>query len=112
LQFADSGQVTRQPVDDVLKYKRIDGVDAALRSIADHVFGGGHQHVLIGDRLAEIGVPLLVVWGAEDRIIPLAHARRVPEAANVYVLEGSGHSPHMEASGEVNRVMQRFLAGV
>jgi pyruvate dehydrogenase E2 component (dihydrolipoamide acetyltransferase) len=111
LLFADSGQVTRQLVDDVLRYKRIDGVDAALRSIAEHVFGDGRQHVLVGDRLAELGVPLLVVWGREDQIIPAEHARHVPEQAEVHVLDGSGHSPHMEAAGDVNRVMERFLAG-
>lgn len=109
LLFADSSQVTRQLVDDVLKYKRIDGVDAALRSIADQVFGGGQQHVFVGDRLAELQVPLLVVWGAEDRILPAEHARRVPESADVHVLEGSGHSPHMEAPGDVNRLMQLTL---
>ncbi|HEX5900382.1 MAG TPA: acetoin dehydrogenase dihydrolipoyllysine-residue acetyltransferase subunit [Solirubrobacteraceae bacterium] len=112
LLFADSGQVTRQVVDDVLKYKRIDGVDAALRSIAEHVFGEGRQHVLVADRLAGLGVPLLVVWGEQDRIIPAEHARHVPEGAEVHVLEGSGHSPHMEAAGDVNRVMERFLASV
>jgi pyruvate dehydrogenase E2 component (dihydrolipoamide acetyltransferase) len=112
LLFADSGQVTRQLVDDVLKYKRIDGVDAALRSIAEHVFGDGRQHVLVADRLAELGVPLLVLWGEQDQIIPAEHARHVPEQAEVHVLEGSGHSPHMEAAGDVNRVMERFLAGV
>jgi pyruvate dehydrogenase E2 component (dihydrolipoamide acetyltransferase) len=112
LLFADSGQVTRQLVDDVLKYKRIDGVDAALRSIADHVFGDGRQHVLVADRLAELGVPLLVVWGEQDRIIPPEHARHVPDAAEVHVLQGSGHSPHIEAAGDVIRVMERFLAGV
>jgi pyruvate dehydrogenase E2 component (dihydrolipoamide acetyltransferase) len=112
LLFADDNQVTRQLVDDVLKYKRIDGVDAALRSIADHVFRGGHQQVLVGQQLGEVGVPLLVVWGAQDQIIPPEHARRVPETAEVHVFEGSGHSPHMEAAGEVNRVVQRFLAAV
>jgi pyruvate dehydrogenase E2 component (dihydrolipoamide acetyltransferase) len=110
LLFADSGQVTRQLVDDVLRYKRIDGVDGALRSIADHVFGDGRQQVLVGDRLGGIGVPLLVVWGQEDRIIPAEHARHVPDGAEVHVLEGSGHSPHMEAAGSVNRLMERFLS--
>jgi pyruvate dehydrogenase E2 component (dihydrolipoamide acetyltransferase) len=112
LLFADSSQVTRQVVDDVLKYKRIDGVDSALRAIAGRVFGEGRQHVLIGDRLGDLNVPLLVLWGQEDRIIPAEHARHVPATAEVHVLEGSGHSPHMEAAGDVNRVMERFLAGV
>ena len=109
LLFAESSHVTRQLVDDVLKYKRIDGVDAALRSIADQIFGGGQQHELIGDRLAELQIPLLVVWGADDRILPAEHARRVPESADVHVLDGSGHSPHMEAPGDVNRLMQLTL---
>ena len=98
--------MTRQVVDDVLKYKRIDGVDSALRAIAGHVFGEGRQHVLIGDRLGDLDVPLLVLWGQEDRIIPAEHARHVPATAEVHVLAGSGHSPHMEAAGDVNRVME------
>jgi len=112
LLYADTSQVTRQLVEDVLRYKRIDGVDEALRSIADHVFADGRQHVLVGDRLAELGVPLLVLWGQEDRIIPAEHARHAPDSAEVHILEGSGHSPHLEAAGNVNRIMERFLAGV
>ncbi len=63
------------------------------------VFGDGRQHVLVADRHAELGVPLLVLWGGEDRIIPAEHARRVPDTAEVHVLQGSGHSPHMERAG-------------
>jgi pyruvate dehydrogenase E2 component (dihydrolipoamide acetyltransferase) len=110
LLFADSGLVTRQLVDDVLKYKRIDGVDQALRAIAGNAFGEGRQRVVIADRLAELGIPLLVVWGREDRIIPAAHAERAPEGAQVHVLDGQGHSPHMEAAGDFNRIMEGFLA--
>jgi pyruvate dehydrogenase E2 component (dihydrolipoamide acetyltransferase) len=110
LLFADSGQVTRQLVDDVLRYKRIDGVDAALRAIAGQVFGDGRQHAVLTDRLADLGVPLLVVWGEQDRIIPPEHACRAPDGAEVHMLEGSGHSPHMEAPGDVNRVIEGFLA--
>jgi pyruvate dehydrogenase E2 component (dihydrolipoamide acetyltransferase) len=110
LLFADTSQVTRQLVEDVLRYKRIDGVDEALRSIADHVFRDGRQRVLVGDRLAELSVPVLVLWGQEDRIIPPEHARHAPDGAEVHVLEGSGHSPHIEVAGNVNRIIERFLA--
>jgi pyruvate dehydrogenase E2 component (dihydrolipoamide acetyltransferase) len=71
----------------------------------------GRQRVQVADRLAELDVPLLVVWGAEDRIIPADHARRVPGEAQLHVLDGRGHSPHMEAAGEFNRLMEGFLAG-
>jgi pyruvate dehydrogenase E2 component (dihydrolipoamide acetyltransferase) len=111
LLFADESLVTRQLVDDVLKYKRIDGVGEALRAIADGMAGEAGQRRMIADRLAELEVPLLVVWGREDRVIPAAHAERAPEAADVRVLDGAGHSPHMEAAGDVNRILEGFLAG-
>jgi pyruvate dehydrogenase E2 component (dihydrolipoamide acetyltransferase) len=111
LLFADRSLVTRQLVDDVLKYKRIDGVDQALRAIGGNVFSGGRQRIVIADRLAELAIPLLVVWGRDDRIIPAAHAERVPDDAQVHLLDGQGHSPHMEAAGDFNRLMEGFLAG-
>lgn len=110
--FADPDQVTRRLVDDVLKYKRIDGVDAALRTISGELAGPDGQRVLVADRLEEVGVPLLVIWGAEDRIIPAAHAQAAPAGATVYVLDGAGHSPHMETAGDFNRLTEGFLAGV
>jgi pyruvate dehydrogenase E2 component (dihydrolipoamide acetyltransferase) len=111
LLFADRSLVTRQLVDDVLKYKRIDGVDQALRAIGGNLFGGGRQRIVIADRLAELAPPLLVVWGRDDRIIPAAHAEHVPDDAQIHLLEGQGHSPHMEAAGDFNRIMEGFLAG-
>jgi pyruvate dehydrogenase E2 component (dihydrolipoamide acetyltransferase) len=112
LLFADPGLVTRQLVDDVLKYKRLDGVDQALRAIAAAAYPEGRQGRVISDRLAELDVPVLVVWGREDRVIPAAHAERAPEGAQVHVLDGWGHSPHMEAAGDFNRIVEQFLAGV
>jgi pyruvate dehydrogenase E2 component (dihydrolipoamide acetyltransferase) len=53
----------------------------------------------------------LVVWGREDRVIPSAHAERAPEAADVRVIDAAGHSPHMEAAGDVNRILEGFLVG-
>jgi pyruvate dehydrogenase E2 component (dihydrolipoamide acetyltransferase) len=110
LLFADPGLVTRQLVDDVLRYKRIDGVDPALRAIAAAVYGEGRQRTVLHDRLAELDLPVLVVWGREDRVIPASHAERAPEGAQVHVLDGRGHSPHMEAAGDFNRIMEGFLA--
>jgi pyruvate dehydrogenase E2 component (dihydrolipoamide acetyltransferase) len=110
LLFADPGLVTRQLVDDVLKYKRIDGVDEALRAIAGNALGEDRQRVAVAERLPELDVPLLIVWGREDRIIPASHAEHAPESAQVHVLDGQGHSPHMEAAGDFNRIMESFLA--
>jgi pyruvate dehydrogenase E2 component (dihydrolipoamide acetyltransferase) len=92
--FADESLVTRQLVDDVLKYKRIDGVTEALTTLAGAAF--------VSAELPD--VPTLIIWGAQDQIVPPA------DLEGAHVLEGAGHSPHMEAAGEVNRLMEGFLA--
>jgi pyruvate dehydrogenase E2 component (dihydrolipoamide acetyltransferase) len=112
LLFADRSLLTRQLVDDVLRYKRIDGVQEALRTIADGAFGDEGQRELVADGLAELSVPMLVVWGAEDQVIPASHSEHTPSRADVHVLEGCGHSPHMERAGEFNRAVEGFVEGV
>jgi pyruvate dehydrogenase E2 component (dihydrolipoamide acetyltransferase) len=108
--FADPDLVNRTTVDDVLKYKRLDGVQAALKELRDRLFPDGHQATVLD--LSGYAGPILVLWGAEDAIIPAAHADAAPDRAEVKVLPGVGHSPHMEAAGEVNRLLEGFLAGV
>jgi pyruvate dehydrogenase E2 component (dihydrolipoamide acetyltransferase) len=109
LLFADPGLVTRQLVDDVLKYKRKDGVDAALAALAGDMFPDGAQAVDLRAELGGLGMPVLVIWGAQDQIIPAGHAEGLPDGVEVHVLDGQGHSPHMEAAGEVNRLVGAFI---
>ena len=107
--FADPRLVTRHFVEEVLKVKRLDGVDEALRAIAGAVFPDGRQAIAIAPWLAETDVPILAIWGESDRIVPRAHAASLPERARVEVVAGSGHMPQMEAPGEVNRLIDEFL---
>jgi pyruvate dehydrogenase E2 component (dihydrolipoamide acetyltransferase) len=97
-------------VDDVLKYKRLDGVQEALTELRSRLFAGGAQSRALD--LSSYSGPVLVIWGAEDAIIPASHADSAPDGAEVKVLDGVGHSPHMEAAGEVNRLLEGFLSGV
>lgn len=108
--FADPDLVQRSMVDDVLKYKRLDGVQAALTELRDRLFADGRQARSLD--LSGYSGPTLVIWGARDAIIPAAHAEHAPSGAEVKVLDGVGHSPHMEAANEVNRLLEGFLAGV
>lgn len=107
--FADPGIVTRRLVDDVLRMKRIDGVTEALGAVGAAAFPGGRQARVLAPELAAAGIPVLVVWGTADRIVPPAHAAAAPAGARVELLEGAGHSPHMERAGEVNRLLEEFL---
>jgi len=107
--FADPSFVSRDMVDDLLKYKRLDGVLPALRTIADAVFADGRQTTILADKLAGLDVPVQAIWGEADRIVPVAHAAAVPEARR-HVLAGAGHMVHIEKPAEVNRLIGEFVA--
>ncbi len=109
--FADPSLVSRQLLDDLLRYKRIDGVTELLTALAAALFGGGRQAELPATKLPAAGLPLLVVWGEADQVIPAAHAKAAPAGATVAVLSGAGHMVMMEKAGEVNALLRKHLAG-
>jgi pyruvate dehydrogenase E2 component (dihydrolipoamide acetyltransferase) len=106
--FADPDLVTRAMVDDVLKYKRLDGVDEALHALAADLFPDGRQQRSLD--LEGYGGPVLVIWGEQDQVIPVAHAQSAPAGARTQIVAGAGHSPHLESAGEFNRIVEGFLA--
>ncbi|HEX7439617.1 MAG TPA: acetoin dehydrogenase dihydrolipoyllysine-residue acetyltransferase subunit [Caldimonas sp.] len=103
--FADPALVSRQMLDDLLKYKRLDGVSQVLAELNAKLFGGGRQAEQPVAQLAGSGVPMTLVWGREDRIIPAAHAANAPAGAKVQVLGDAGHMVMMEKAGEVNALI-------
>jgi pyruvate dehydrogenase E2 component (dihydrolipoamide acetyltransferase) len=111
LLFADPDRLTRQLVDDVLKFKRLDGVDAALRSLAGTVFPDGRQAIDVRAALGSVDAPVLVIWGGQDRILDPAHADGLPDGVRVERLADAGHSPQMEVAGEVNRLLTAHVQG-
>jgi len=108
--FADPALVSRDMVEDLLRYKRLDGVLPALRAIAEGAFPAGAQGLVLADRLAAAGVPVQAIWGEHDRIIPAAHAEAAP-AERRTVIPGAGHMVHIEKPGEVNRLIEAIVAG-
>ena len=65
LLFADPDLVTRDLVNDVLAYKRLDGVDD--RTVADRVFPGRRQAKVLNSPGQTFPYS---VWGSEDDIVP------------------------------------------
>lgn len=109
LLFANPELVTRQLVNDELRFKRMDGVDEALRAVADNLFFDGKQAEV--PDLSGVEVPILAIWGREDQVIPHSHTENLPDHARVEVLDDSGHMPQMESAGKTNRIVGEFLDG-
>ena len=109
--FADESLVTRQLVDDLLAYKRLDGVEAALHTLVGALLDGDTQRTDSAAALAACGreVPVTVVWGRADRVIPAAQAEAVAGASR-HLLDGAGHMPHMERPAEVQAAIEEAIA--
>jgi pyruvate dehydrogenase E2 component (dihydrolipoamide acetyltransferase) len=105
----DPEQVSRDMVENLLRYKRTDGVTAALTAIAATVFDDGGQSMSYGDFIADVAVPILCLWGAEDAIIPLQHTAVLPDGAEVHVLDNAGHLVQMEQASKVNNLIDAFV---
>ncbi len=105
LLVADPQLISGDMINDVLKYKRLDGVDRALRQLAGNLFPGGRQETLDLRRLAAVSAPITVVWGRNDHILPVHQADCLADRVQVHRIDGAGHMPHMEASAEVNRLI-------
>ncbi|MBA2347698.1 MAG: alpha/beta fold hydrolase [Solirubrobacterales bacterium] len=61
---------------------------------------------------SEVRCPVLVVWGANDRLLPLVLAETLVEAlpsGELAVIEDAGHCPMIEVPEEFDRVALAFL---
>jgi pyruvate dehydrogenase E2 component (dihydrolipoamide acetyltransferase) len=93
--FADESQVTRQLVDDLLRYKRLDGVGAALETLLGTLLDGDDQAIDAAPLLATVEVPVTVIWGRADKVFAPADASALGQA-KLRVVDGAGHMAHME----------------
>lgn len=110
LLFKDATLVSRKMVDDVLMYKRLDGVTELLETLGNGLFKGGRQVAQPGLALAATGKPVLIIWGQDDQIVPAAHAAHAPSGATVEIFKDVGHMAQMERANDVNRLILRHLA--
>jgi pimeloyl-ACP methyl ester carboxylesterase len=83
---------------------------ATLRSVV----GTEGQRVAALDKLyLADALPLLIVWGEHDPIIPVEHARdahaQLP-GSRLEIFEDAGHVPQLERPGRFIAVLERFLA--
>ena len=89
--------------------REIPGYRQAVSRIIDTCFPGNRQIYVDRALLGEIAVPTQLVWGAEDGIVPAAHARCLPAGMPVHILAEVGHVPNMEAPARFNALLGDFL---
>ena len=111
--FADPDLVSRQMVADgrgPLEVQAAGWRPAALRGLASAMFKDGRQGRNLAGELAGLKLPIQVIWGAKDAVIPAAHAKALSNA-RVEIIDAAGHMSQMEAAGRVNDLIKAQIAG-
>lgn len=107
---ADEAGVTEGMVDRYWELLRYPGNRraTALRAVADRE--PGH-----GQRLSEVSVATLILWGAEDHVIPPDNATTFHEMiphSDLQIFDGVGHLPMEEAPERTAEAIDNFLRAV
>ncbi len=97
-------------VDEVMEVRNLPETKrAVLKAVRATIgVGGVRRGLLVLDRLATLRRPPLIIWGREDRIIPVDHASRAARVlphARVHVIDRCGHWPQLERPEEFNAVV-------
>ena len=83
----------------------------AVQRVTSHVLDWRGQFVTMTDRgyLARL-MPVLVVWGRDDMVIPVSHAELAPtQVSDVHVLDDAGHFPHKDHPDVFARLLTEFV---
>ena len=62
--------------------------------------------------LPRVHVPSLILWGDNDRIVPVSAGERIADAmpdARLEIIAGAGHLPHIERSNEVIPLLRQHM---
>jgi pimeloyl-ACP methyl ester carboxylesterase len=73
---------------------------------------GQRETILLRERLSEIRVPTMIVWGSDDPVFPVSHAlsaQRLISGSILRVFAGCRHCPPFERHNDFNHLLLRFL---
>lgn len=112
--FYDPSYLTEELVDDVYESRRSPGARYAfLATLRNGVsFLGIRDAVILQNELHQLTTPTLIVWGAQDRLFPLAHAYAAHDhirGSTLQVFDECGHCPHIEKADQFNELISDFL---
>ena len=74
----------------------------------------GMEKLVLDGHLGEVTVPVEIVWGASDRMLPLSYAERMRDEiprARLTELPRCGHVPQQECPAAFAEVVGKLLAG-
>ncbi|MEZ5790801.1 MAG: alpha/beta fold hydrolase [Nitratireductor sp.] len=101
--------VPEAAIDAVVADRQRAGANEILAAIAERILNGEHQKVLPFDRIAELGIPVKVIWGTQDRVTPTRQAHKLPGIFGTHVFENTGHALIDEIPEAIIRLIEENM---
>lgn len=98
-----------EDVDGAFKQRVAAGDSYTVGQVVDSMIRG--EDVLDG-RLGAIAKPTLILWGRDDKLIPVRFAVRFNKeikASQLHLIDNCGHMPHVECAERFNEALLQFL---
>jgi pimeloyl-ACP methyl ester carboxylesterase len=108
--FADPARMDESFVATAAQQMESPEVRERLAAVADTFFPDGTQVLDLRNLFNDLRLPVRVLWGQQDRILPVRHADGLPGHVAVHRFAGVGHLPHVEAQAEVAWLVVQNIA--
>ena len=109
--FYDAAAITPERFERYKRYFRGRGLAYTLRATIMCI--KPELYANIGEQYRKISVPVLIIWGEQDRIVKLTYGRMLNEdlpGSRLKIIERCGHNPHEERPAETFAAMEAFLS--
>jgi pimeloyl-ACP methyl ester carboxylesterase len=85
------------------------GALEALKETAEAIIDGKEQKCLPLKEVGALPVPIKVIWGTQDRVLPTRQAHKLPPMMAPHIFHKVGHMPHVEVGREVLALIRQNI---
>lgn len=103
-----------RPVDEedirrLLAMRALPGQVDKLIDISRGLSRDGRQGVIARDRLGQLDIPVKVLWGMQDRVLPTRQSHRLPPRFATHIFENTGHMLINEVRDDVLALIRQNM---
>ena len=106
----DKNKLTDEYVETVTRFQKVKGTTEVLLKVLRKRFWDTLPEEI--HTLGKTGLPVLIVWGRQDKSIPIKLAqdmRRILKGSRLEIIDQAGHCPNDEQPEVFNRLAMEFL---
>jgi pimeloyl-ACP methyl ester carboxylesterase len=102
--------ITRDYFDNITRFQKVEGSNSAILAVLRKDFFDKLSDEI--HNLAQVDVPILIVWGRQDEAIPLSKGEEmhnICKGSCLEIIDNAGHVPNYEQAETFNQMAVEFL---